>query len=150
EGVLVTSPPWRSIDHHQGYRPGMVDRRLRHFTLCSQGRLTESPYTFGIRSVQGKAGEELRRHATATTRIEMRASRARTARCRRSHLGEEIRMLPDRRETAVGQHVSGKELLVDGERAGVHVADRVDQTHHPACAAEVQTRQRLPERGQVE
>jgi hypothetical protein len=39
---------------------------------------------------------------------------------------------------------------MDGERAGVHVADRVDQTHDPAGAAQVEARQLLSERGQME
>ncbi len=41
---------------------------------------------------------------------------------------------------------------MDGERAGVDVADRVDQAHHPARAAQVQPgqRARLAEAGQVE
>ena len=41
---------------------------------------------------------------------------------------------------------------MDGERAGVDVADRVDQAHHPAGAAHVQPGQRagLAEAGQVE
>ena len=33
---------------------------------------------------------------------------------------------------------------MDRERAGVHVADRVDQADHPAGAAEVQPGQRTP------
>ena len=31
---------------------------------------------------------------------------------------------------------------MDGERAGIHVADRVDQAHHPPGAAHVQAGQR--------
>ena len=50
------------------------------------------------------------------------------------------------------QDVSGEELVVDGERAGVDVADGVDQAHHPAGAAQVQPGQRagLAEPRQVE
>ena len=41
---------------------------------------------------------------------------------------------------------------MDGERAGVHVAHRVDQAHHPAGSAHVQAGQRagLAERRQME
>jgi hypothetical protein len=41
---------------------------------------------------------------------------------------------------------------MDGERAGVHIADRVDQAHHPAGAAHVQAGQGagLTERRQME
>ena len=39
---------------------------------------------------------------------------------------------------------------MDGERARVDVADRVDQADHPARAAQVQARQRVAVGGQVE
>ena len=39
---------------------------------------------------------------------------------------------------------------MDDERAGVHVADRVDQAHDPPGAAHVETGQRLTERVEVE
>src|SRR5580658_842712 len=39
---------------------------------------------------------------------------------------------------------------MDGERAGIDVADRVDQAHHPPGTAQVQSRQGLPVAGQVE
>ena len=39
---------------------------------------------------------------------------------------------------------------MDHERAGVDVADRVDEAHHPAGAAHVQPGQRLAEGVQVE
>jgi hypothetical protein len=39
---------------------------------------------------------------------------------------------------------------VDRERAGVDVADRVDQAHHPSRPAQVQARQRVAERREVE
>ncbi len=39
---------------------------------------------------------------------------------------------------------------MDGERAGVHVADRVDQADHPASAAQVQPGQRRAVAAQVE
>ena len=39
---------------------------------------------------------------------------------------------------------------MDGERAGVYVANGVDQAHHPPGAAQIEAGQRLAERGQVE
>ena len=45
---------------------------------------------------------------------------------------------------------AGLELVVDHERAGVHVADRVDQAHDAPGAAHVEPGQRLAERVEVE
>src|SRR5258706_14831001 len=46
--------------------------------------------------------------------------------------------------------VPGQEGIVNGERAGVHVADRVDQADHPPCPAHVETGQALAVPGKVE
>ena len=46
--------------------------------------------------------------------------------------------------------VAGEELVVDRERAGVDVADRVDQADDPTGAAEVEPGQRLAVGGEVE
>ena len=70
--------------------------------------------------------------------------------CGLAQLEEQVRVLPDLLETARRAHVAGQELLVDRERAGVHVADRVDQAHHPPRAAQVQPGQRLPVGREVE
>jgi hypothetical protein len=46
--------------------------------------------------------------------------------------------------------VAGLELVVDDERAGVHVADGIDQAHDAAGAAQVEPGQRVAERVEVE
>src|SRR5262249_33364249 len=43
-----------------------------------------------------------------------------------------------------------QEGVVDGERAGVNVADRIDQAHHAACPAHVEPGQALPVPRKVE
>ena len=46
--------------------------------------------------------------------------------------------------------VPGVEVVVDRERARVDLTHRVDQAHDPSGTAQVQPRQRLAERGEVE
>ena len=60
--------------------------------------------------------------------------------CLRAHTPEAARVTD----------VPGEERVVDGEGAGVDVADRVDQAHDPSGAAEVQARQRFAVAGEVE
>ena len=84
-------------------------------------------------------GEELRRHAPALAGVvlphEAHAPADCGSRSRRTtrsfHTGE-----------TTGVADARLELVVDDERAGVDVADRVDQAHHPAGAAHVQPWQR--------
>ena len=78
------------------------------------------------------------------------AGPARAAALRLAQRPEQLGLPPDRGEPARRAHVAGQEGVVDGERAGVDVADRVDQADHPAGAAQVEPRQRLPVPGQVE
>ena len=103
-----------------------------------------------VRAVQRQPGEELGRHASAAARVVGRARLAGAAGLRAAQLGEQLGLPPHRGEAAGAADVAGQEVLVDGERAGVHVADRVDQADHPARAAQVQTRQRVAVGGQVE
>src|SRR5690606_4974756 len=98
-------------------------------------------------------GEELGSHASALASVELAARRARAGRLGLTQLVEELALAPHAGEPARVAHVAGEELVVDHERAGVHVADRVDQTHHPSGAAQVQSRQclaRATERVQME
>src|SRR5205823_3135569 len=66
-----------------------------------------------------------------------------------AQVGEQLRLPPHGGEAAGIADVAGQEAVVDGERAGVHVAHRVDQADHPARAAQVEAGQRVPGRGQV-
>ena len=50
----------------------------------------------GIRPVERQAGEELRRHAAAAARVEVRARRACAAGLRAAQLGEQLRLAPHR------------------------------------------------------
>ncbi len=115
-----------------------------------QRRLAVALHALGVGSVQREAGEELGRHAAPAAGVEVGALRARPARLRAAQVGEQLAVLPDPLETALVADVAGEEVLVDGERAGVHVADRVDQADHAAGPAEVEPGQRLAERRQVE
>ena len=77
-----------------------------------------------------------------------RATRSRAL--RPSQLDEEVRIAPHLGEPTRRAHVAGQELVMDGEGAGIDVTHRVDQAHHPAGAAEVQSGQGLAVAGQME
>ncbi len=119
-------------------------------TAGQQGVDSVTLDALGIRAVQRKASEELGCHAAAPAGVEMRAGGARTPALRRPQLGEQFRGAPDPLEAAGLADVAGKEGVVDGERAGVDVPDRIDQADHPAGTAQVQPGQRLAVGGQVE
>ena len=59
-------------------------------------------------------------------------------------------MPPHVGEPAERAHVTGQELLVDGEGAGVDVADRVHQADHPAGPAQVEAGEGVAVAGQME
>src|SRR5206468_5245916 len=113
-------------------------------------RLAVAEHALGVRTVEGQSGEELRRHAAAAARVEMRAGQAGAAGLRTPQLEEELRLPPDPREPAGIADVAREKRVVDGERAGVDVADRIDQAHDAPGAAQVQAGQRLAVRGEVE
>src|SRR5690606_28604001 len=67
-----------------------------------------------------------------------RTRRARATGLRLPQLLEQRRCPPHLGEATGAAHVAGQELVVDGERAGVDVADRVDQAHNAARTAQIQ------------
>ena len=99
-------------------------------------------HAFGIRARQRQAREELRGHAAAAALVEQPAARARAGVLRAPQVTEQLRLSPHPREPAGLADVAGEELVVDHERARVHIADRIDQAHHPPRAAKVQSGQR--------
>src|SRR6266487_3589942 len=102
-----------------------------------------------VGAVQRQPGEELGRHAPAAARVVGRTRLAGAPGLRPAQPGEQLGIPPHRGESAGAADVPGQEVLVDGERARVDVADRVDQADHPARAAQVQARQRVAVGGQV-
>src|SRR5690348_7793866 len=96
-----------------------------------------------VRAVQGQPGEELGRHAPAPARVVGRAGGAGAAGLRPAQVGEQLGFPPHGRESAGAADAAGQEAVVDGERAGVDVAHRVDQADHPARAAQVEPGQRV-------
>src|SRR5689334_5143942 len=115
-----------------------------------QRRLPMAPDALGVGAVQRQAGEELRGHASAAAGIECSAGLARAAGLWPAQAGEQLRLPPYPGEAARLADVAGQELLMDGERAGVDVAHRVDQAHHPAGAAHAEAGQRTTVAVQVE
>ena len=100
---------------------------------------------FGVGAVEGDACEELGRHAAAPAGVELAAQCARPGRLWFTQLSEQFAFLPDPLETSFVADAAGAEFVVEHERAGVDVADRVDQAHHPTGAAEVEPGQRFAE-----
>src|SRR5689334_10129093 len=100
-----------------------------------------APDALGVGAVQRQAGEELRGHASAAAGAECAAGLARAAGLRLAQAGEQIRLPPYPGEAARLADVAGPELLMDGERAGVDVAHRVDQAYHPPGAAHAEAGQ---------
>src|SRR5690606_18109612 len=86
--------------------------------------------------------EELRRHAPAAAGVVGGARRARATGLRLPQLREQRGGPPHLGEAARVADVARQEFVVNGERAGVDVADRVDQAHHTARAAQVEPGQR--------
>ena len=107
-------------------------------------------HALGVGTVERQAGEELGRHAAALARVVAAAGCARTGRLRLAELEEQVAVAPDAREAALVAHDAGPELVVDDERARVHVADRVDEAHDAPGTAHVEAGQRLAERVEVE
>ena len=92
----------------------------------------------GVGSGERQAGEELGRHAATPTGIELPARRAGAGALGLAKPPEQLRLTPDANEPTGGAYVAGPELVVDGERAGVDVADGVHQADHPSRAAQVE------------
>src|SRR5690606_40458220 len=92
--------------------------------------LAEAANALRVRPVQGQAGEELGGHAAALAAVEEGAAGAGAAGLRVAQVGEQLGLAPDAGEAAGGADVAGEELVVDGEGAGVHVADGVDEADH--------------------
>src|SRR5215467_1246025 len=117
----------------QRYRPlllgsaRVVDTRLRLDPLALQRRSAVALNAFGVGPVERQAGEELGGHAAAAAAVVVPATATRTRRLRFAQFAEQRRVLPDIVKTAIRQDISGQEAVVDGERAGVHVAHRIDQ-----------------------
>src|SRR6478609_3706498 len=135
-----------------GSGAGVVDAGPGFVAFECQGRLAVALHALRVGAVQRQTGEELGGHAPAPAAVIVSAAAARARRLRLTQLAEQRCVLPDILETIVRQNVSGKKLVMDGERAGVDVANRVDQAYHPAGAAQVQPGQRtgLAEARQVE
>ena len=117
---------------------------LRQLTLAV------AEHALRVRSVQGQPGEEFRGHAPALAGVELPARGAGARRGRLAQPEQQLRLAPQPGEAAWLAHVARPEFLVQHERAGVDVANRVDQADHAARPAQVQARQRGAERGQVE
>ena len=107
----------------------------------SEGLVGVAVDAVGVGAVEGQAGEELGGHASALAGVVGAAGRARAGAGGLAELGEQLGLAPHVREAARVADVAGQELVVDDERAGVDIADGVDEAHDPPSAAQVQPRQ---------
>src|ERR1035441_7654093 len=102
-------------------------------------------HTLGIRVRQFQARKEFGGHASSATGV-VRAARSAGSRASRlAQRAKEVTLDPYGFKSARA-HVAGLELLVNDEGAGVHVAHRVDQAHHPSGTAEIESLQRRAQR----
>src|ERR1700752_1714344 len=90
---------------------------------------------FGVRPIKRQTREELGGHAATPEAVVVAAAAARTRGLRLPQLPEQRRGFPHIVKSAVYQDVSGVESIVEGERAGVHVAEWVDEQRPPSGAA---------------
>jgi len=120
-------------------------RRSKEHLLGRERALTVTEHAFRVGIAHLEAGEELRRHAPAATRVVRAARRARPRVARFAKRLKQFAVLPHVSKAGTA-HVAGPELLVDHEGTGVDLADRIDQTDDATGAAEVQSRERFAER----
>ena len=99
-----------------------------------------------VRPVERHPGEELGRHAPALAGVVAPAAGARAGGGGLAQLPEQGAVPPHCGEPAGPAHRAGPELLVDDERAGVDVAERVDEADDATGAAHVEARA-APARG---
>src|SRR5439155_7456528 len=118
----------------------VVDRRLWRRRPIERGErsLAVAKNAFGIGAGARQAGEVLRGHAASAARVVVAAARACPGRLGPAKLDEQVRMAPHLAEAARRANVAREELLVDRERARIHVPDGVDQADHSPRAAEVE------------
>lgn len=128
----------------------VLARRGHRTSGIGESRLAVALYAFGVRAVQRQPGEELRRHASAPADVVERTGGAGAGTLRRAQFPEQLRGPPDAGEAPVREEVPGEEVVVDGERAGVDVADRIDEAHDSAGPAHVEPGQFRAEARQVE
>src|SRR6056297_3351183 len=122
------------VIHH---RPrALLDRGGEH------GGFAVTADALGVGPVERDPDEELGGHAAALAGVVGPARGAGAGRLRLAQFGEELALLPDAGEDPVGTDRTGLELVVDHERTGVDVADRVDEAHHTAGTTHVEPRQR--------
>src|SRR5829696_3877456 len=107
-------------------------------------------HAFRIGTVERETGEELGSHAATLAGVVAATTAARPRRLRFAQLEEEVAALPHLREATRVTDRTGLELVVDDERARVHVADRIDQAQDSAGAAHVQAGKGIAEGVQVE
>ena len=137
-------------DRLRPLRPGVVHRRPRRGDGTDEGQFAVAADAFGIGTVERQTGEELGGHAAALAGVVAAAAAHAPADCgSRSSRNRSLCCQTCAKPAAI-THRSGLELVVDHERAGVHVADRVDEAHDAPGATHVETGQRLAERVEVE
>jgi hypothetical protein len=126
-----------------------IDGRGAELTPAER-QLAFAADALGVGAVERQPGEELGGHAAALAGVVAAARRAGAGRLRLAQLRNSSLSRQTLGEPAGVADGAGLELVVDHERAGVDVADRVDEAHHPAGAAHVEPGQRLAERVEVE
>jgi hypothetical protein len=113
-------------------------RQDRGAVAGGQSRLAVALDALGVGTVQGQAGEELGRHAAAAAGVEVAHFVQAPPVCGLRSSANSSLCCQTRWKPPSSRTLPGQEVLVDGEGAGVDVADRIDQADHPAGAAQVE------------
>ena len=100
----------------------------------SERRFAMTQHAFGVRGIEREADEELCRHTATLASVIAAAGRTGTGGRGLPKFGEQLRMAPDFRKPTGRLDRARLELIVQYERTGVHVPDRVDQAHDAACS----------------
>ena len=145
-------PAWAPAAAPRHGHLGVTERRAAGVPTRAASAASPWPCTHsGSGPSSGRPGEELGRHAPAPAGVAGPARRARARALGLAERREERRVAPHRGETRpASRTLPARNSLVDHERAGVDVADGVDQAHHAARAAQVEPVEGLAEGGEVE
>ena len=132
------------IDAHRGTHRAAVGLEL---TQCL---FAVAEHALRIGGVERQTGEELGGHTATTAGIETAAGTTRSRIRGFTQFGEQIRGTPHRSEAPSLMNGTGFEVVVQNKRAGIHIANRINETDNPAGTAEVEPGQRLAKGGEME
>ena len=107
-------------------------------------------HAFWVWPVEWETGKEFCCHATALAWVVTVARCARPGRFGFAQRQEQVARLPYLCKSAFAKHRACFELIVNNERARIHIANRVDQTNHATSTTQIEAGKRLAQRIEME